>query len=437
MESGRKPIRYVLVRVFLLASILLMALAIHRFVEQTPHPAVADLYEAVYGMICPWESEVVEAASPAVGNAFDQLAWDIPGGDIPPTRCLADPYPEFSTVAVDPVNDEVMFGDQNLKGLLVYDRRAGSLSSETTEPLRKVRGPQTGIGFVAGTAVDPVRREFYVVGNDVEDRIAVFSKDSNGNALPVRLLYTPHQAWGIALDQARDELVITTEELNAIFFYRKEAKGLEAPLRMIRGEKTGMADPHGIALDERHGELFVANHGNYHQEEDSYRYRNEFGGLLKSSGAFQPPSITIFSKNAEGDEAPLRRIAGERTGLNWPMGMSYDETADEIVVANNGDDSILFFRRDAQGNVAPSRVIRGPATGIAQPVGVFVDAKNQELWVSNFNNHSATVYDLRAKGNAKPIRIIRNAPEGTPTTGLANVGALAYNPGRDEVYVAN
>ena len=119
------------------------------------------------------------------------------------------------------------------------------------------------------------------------------------------------------------------------------------------------------------------------------------------------------------------------------MGLSYDETADEIVVANNGDDSILFFPRNAQGNVAPSRVLRGPATGLAQPVGVFVDSKNHELWVSNFNNHSATVYDLRAKGNAKPMRIIRNAPEGSPTTGLANVGALAYNPGRDELFVAN
>jgi DNA-binding beta-propeller fold protein YncE len=365
------------------------------------------------------------------------VAWDIPGGDIPPARCLADPYPEFSTVAVDPVHDEVMFGDQNLKSLLVYDRRAGGLSSATTEPLRKVRGPQTGIGFVAGTAVDPVRREFYLVGNDVEDRITVFSKGANGNALPVRLLYTPHQAWGIALDQSRNELVITTEELNAIFFYRKEAKGLEAPLRMIRGGKTEMADPHGIALAERQGEIFVANHGNYHQEEDSYRYTKEFGGLLSSSGSFQPASITIYSKNASGDQAPLRKISGERTGLNWPMGLAYDETADEIVVANNGDNSILFFRRNANGDVAATRVLRGSETELAQPVGVFVDSKNHELWVSNFGNHSATVYDLGAKGNAKPMRIIRNAPKGSPTTGLANVGALAYNPGRDELFVAN
>src|SRR5439155_2279020 len=93
------------------------------------------------------------------------------GGDMPPVRMVVDPYPSFNGVAVDTTNDLVMMSDTNRKSLLVYDRAAGSpTSTETVSPKQHIMGPDTGVGFVAGVAMDPGHRELFTVNNDVEDR---------------------------------------------------------------------------------------------------------------------------------------------------------------------------------------------------------------------------------------------------------------------------
>ena len=69
---------------------------------------------------------------------------------------------------------------------------------------------------------------------------------------------------------------------------------------------------------------------------------------------------------------------------------------DTIVVANNGDSSILIFGRKARGDVAPVRTIRGSKTGIDRPIGIAVDPKNGEIWVSNWGDHSALAFDSGA-----------------------------------------
>jgi DNA-binding beta-propeller fold protein YncE len=61
------------------------------------------------------------------------------------------------------------------------------------------------------------------------------------------------------------------------------------------------------------------------------------------------------------------------------MGIAQDPTHDTIVVANNGDSSILIFARTANGNVAPLRRIRGGRTGIDRPIGIAVDPQNGEI----------------------------------------------------------
>src|SRR5260370_9762926 len=139
---------------------------------------------------------------------------------------------------------------------------------------------------------------------------------------------------------------------------RGEAVGLEATVRYIRGAQTGMADPHGVFWDEQHNEIAVANHGN-------------FRGLAKNTGLgcvqvaaedvpaeggrFQPPSLTFYSATASGDERPLRIFEGERTQLDWPMGIDVDAARDEVAGANTGAKSLPFFSRSPSGGVAPTR----------------------------------------------------------------------------------
>jgi DNA-binding beta-propeller fold protein YncE len=360
--------------------------------------------------------------------------------DIQPVRMLADPYPAFNGIAVDPANGLVVLSDPNRKSLLTYDRLRGASSGATSVPVHQVIGPETFLGMIAGVALDPAHREAYTANNDIEDTVVVMPYEATGDAKPARIFSVPHQAWGLALGRASDEIAVTVEVQNTIVFYRRLVQGVEAPVRMIRGERTGLADPHGIYWDDAHGELGVANHGNFKGV-----VRNTGSGCEDAApaddageaGEFKAPSVSIYAASAKGDAAPLRTISGTRTGLDWPMGVAQDPAHDTIVVANNGDSSILIFARTAHGNVAPVRTIRGSRTGIDRPIGIAVDPQNGEIWVSNWGDHSAVAFDSGASGDVAPKRVIRSAPAGTPTPGFGNPMALAYDSKRDELLVPN
>jgi DNA-binding beta-propeller fold protein YncE len=369
------------------------------------------------------------------------------GGDVPPARVVRDPYPTFHGVAVDPANDVVVMSDSNRHALWTYPRTAGSLTSkEAVTPLKGIRGPATGMMFVASVALDPGRREIYTVDNDIGDRLETFTYDQMGNVKPTRVLDVPHQAWGIALSQKRDEVAVSVESSRMVVVYRRGSTDNSLPLRVLRGPSTGMGDPHGIGFDDVNDELVVANHGNQSsgvfrremktQDADSVRsgqpHKDPWQG-----GRWEPPSLTIYRADAAGDASPTRRIQGPKTGLNWPMGISIDTANGEIAVANNGDSSVRIFSRTASGDDAPVRVIKGSRTQISGPMGVAIDAKNDEIWVSNYGEHTAAVFARTASGDVAPKRILRNAPEGAPTSGFGNPGAVAFDSKRNEILVPN
>jgi len=360
--------------------------------------------------------------------------------DIPPVRMIADPYPAFNGIAVDAANGLVAMSDPNRKSLLVYDRMRGASQGDASVPLRQIVGPDTFLGMIAGIILDPQHQEIYTANNDIEDTVVVMPYAGSGNAKPSRVFSVPHQAWGLALSDAAEQIAVTVEVQNTIAFYRRQVKGVEAPVRILRGQATGLADPHGIYWDDSHNEIGVANHGNFRGV-----VKNTGGGCSPSfvvedeaeAGESRPPSIRIFAANAKDDAKPLRVIQGPKTGLDWPMGVAYDPQHDTILVANNGDSSVLIFARNSSGDVAPLRVIRGARAGISHPMGVAVDLQRGEIWVSNWGDHSALAFDSAARGNVAPKRIIRSAPQGTPTPGFGNPMALAYDSKRDELLVPN
>src|SRR5712692_10417045 len=376
----------------------------------------------------PCSEAMVQLSTSGAASASGSVA----GGDIVPVRSLADPYPSLHSVAVDPENNRVVMSDSNRGSVLFYERTSAGSSSKVTSPKWQVRGPATGMMFIAGVAMDPARHEVFAVNNDIGDRMEVFPYDEEGNVKPKRVLLVPHGAWGVSLNGARDELAISIEHINSVLVYRREAAGGEAPLRVIRGAQTGLADPHGIAFDVATNEILVSNHGNWApliQEEASE------GGL--QGGRFALPSITTFPAEAKGDVKPTRTIQGARTELNWPMGISVDTAHDEIAVASYGNNSILVFHRTDNGDAVPVRVIHGDRAGILGPMGVAIDSKNDELWVTNYRDHSAVVFPRAAEGNVAPKRILRNAPVGTPAVGFGNPGAVAYDSRREEILVPN
>ena len=383
-----------------------------------------------------------QASAQSAGERTGALAvpadWpgrNVIGGDVPPTSIVADPYPTFDGLAVDPENGVAVFSDENRGSLLIYDRTSGSRSRAITEPKRHIIGPRTELGFIAGVTLDPTRREAWVVNND-GGGVNVFTYDQHGDVKPVRELTVPHQSWGLSLDLARDELAVTSQQYQGISIFARTATGTARPLRTIRGENTQLADPHGVYLDGPGNEVFAANHGNWTEmrsyADDAVMLPGEY-----KPGRFEQPSIRVYRADATGSVRPIRTIQGATTQLAWPMGIDVHRERNELAVANYGNNSILVFDKRANGDAAPIRVIGGPKTGIVGPVGVAYDRRNQEIWVANYGDHSAVVFDLTASGDVEPKRIIRNAPAGTPTTGFTNASAAAYDSKRGEVLVPN
>jgi DNA-binding beta-propeller fold protein YncE len=373
--------------------------------------------------------------------------WDkatIAGGDVAPIRVVSDPYPTLHSVVVDSERNKVFMSDPNRHALWSYDRLAASRGREQVEPLTGIRGPATGMMFIAAVTIDREAQEIYTVDNDIGDRMMVFPYDGAGNLKPKRVLDVPHQAWGLSISDERNELAVTVESSRQIVIYRKTAEGHEQPLRTIRGPKTRLGDPHGVFLDGKNNEIVVANHGNQGGREPTpgdapARQRGTRVAEPQAvvGGHFDEPSLTVYSADSKGDAPPIRQIQGPRTGLNWPMAIDVDRNRNEIAVANNGDSSIRIFRRTDSGDVAPVRIIKGPRTGIVGPMGVAYDLKNEEIWVANYGDHTALVFPIIATGNVAPKRILRNAPAGSPTVGFGNPGAVAYDSKRDEILVPN
>jgi len=371
-----------------------------------------------------------------------------------PNRRIRDNYPAFAAIAVDPDRNEVTVTDENLFQVLTYDRLENTpAGAEASKPKRVLSGDTTLIEFQSGLYLDPATGDLFAPNNDTVDTLVVFAQGGNGDIAPKRALHTPHGTFGIAVDEKRSEMFLTTQHDSTVVIFRKEADKDEAPLRLLQGDDTGLADPHGIAIDPRDDVFFVANYGSRALRRADQEIRTGVPGSGKGrekphwplgreyavpgSGSHAEPSITIHALSAKGNDKPLGKIQGPKTQLNWPTGIAFDPDRRELFVANDMGPSILVFDANARGDVAPKRVLKGPKTKLANPTSVSLDRKNGELWVTNFGAHSATAYPIAAAGDVAPLRTIRAAPITAPSLMIGNPGALTYDSKRQEILVPN
>jgi len=185
--------------------------------------------------------------------------------DRAPMRIIKDPYPSLSAVAVSPQDNMLIVTDENLYQILEYDRRDNTPpQAKLTEPKRVISGPNTHAEMLCGAYIDPVTKDVYVVNNDTQNWLPVFSKDARGNASPTRYLAAPHGSFGIAVDESKQQMYLTVQHENAIVVYPKTAQGEDKPIKRIAGSDTHLQDPHGITLDMKNRLIFVSNFGNVH-----------------------------------------------------------------------------------------------------------------------------------------------------------------------------
>ena len=368
----------------------------------------------------------------------------------PPIRTIHDARHVFAAIDVDPIRNELVAGDENNFSIVVYDRMTNTPPTAAfSEPKRVIGGDNTFLEYLCGIYVDPESGDIYAINNDTLNWMTVWGRDARGNVEPKRKLATPHTTVRMAIDETTQEIFMTVQDDHAVSVFRKTAQDNEPPLRLIQGPATQLADPHGIAVDPNAGLIYVSNWGTvadrHYDLETTTRNLGEGKANwpvgreanIPGSGRTEPPSITVYRKDAEGNVAPLQVIQGPNTLLNWPTDIAVHPERGEIFVANDTGHTVTVYRADADGDAAPIRVLQGPNSLIQHPVGVKVDLMNNELWVANLGSHSATAFDITADGDATPKRVIRSGPADSRGPMLANVHTITYDTRREEILGGN
>jgi DNA-binding beta-propeller fold protein YncE len=338
-------------------------------------------------------------------------------------------------VAVNSENNMLVVTDQNLFQILEYDSRANTPpAARITEPRRVISGTNTQAEMMCGVYIDPKTRDIYVINNDTQRWMPVFSPDARGNVKPNRVLGNI-RGFAIGVHEERNELFITNQD-GSVFVFRKQAEGNEKPLRVLRGNDTQLSDPHGIAIDTKNNRFFVSNFGNGEVTVEPPP-GSPPGTRTQTYGKFSPPSITVYALEASGNTKPLWTIQGPKTLLNWPSHMALHQERQELFVANDADDSVLVFRASDKGDVAPIRVLKGPNTGIKHPPGLTLDEKLGELFVASMGNASVRVFPVTANGDVRPLRTVRGGPADRLALNIGNPGGVGYDTKRDQILVLN
>ena len=274
----------------------------------------------------------------------------------------------------------------------------------------------------------------------------IYGRNAKGDVPPDREFIVMQGNFGAAVDESRQEMYITEQRESAITVWKKSSGHEGHALRLIQGDQTKLADPHGIAFDPKNRLLYVANYGTSHvvRKVDGAKVQipNWPGGpggneIVPGSGKFDRPSITVYSADIVGNMPPTRVIQGPRTKLDHPTGVAFDVERRELYVADEITNTISVFNADAQGDVAPIRELKGPKTLMNIPSDVFLDFTNKEMWVASFGNHLALAYPLGASGDVAPTRIIRGSPLNTPGAMISNPFALTYDTKREEILVTS
>jgi hypothetical protein len=186
-------------------------------------------------------------------------------------------------------------------------------------------------------------------------QIAAFARLAKENTPPSRTLQgqktlisrTMHD---FALDPIHDEIIVTSPLTQAILIFRGGANGEEPPLRYIQGPHTqilGVGAMDKVSADPENNEIYLAI-------------------------AFN--KILVFDREASGDVAPKRVLAGPDTQIRFAeqtvgsgdvLPVRVDPVRNLLVVKSQGEKrgdpgALLIFDRTASGNTKPLRVIQGP-----------------------------------------------------------------------------
>ncbi len=255
-------------------------------------------------------------------------------------------------------------------------------------PSRVIGGAATGLREPAGIVVDD-KGEIYVAVS-MTNAILGFPPNSNGNIRPNVHISGPQTGLdhpvGLAFDAGGNiyvsncGLVCGGAQEASIEEFPPQASGNIAPTRKIAGDNTGFTRLRQITVGKT-GEIYAAN-----------------AQYLKL-----PPSIEVFAAGANGNRAPLRVIAGNRTD---PSGGGIAVGKLGIYTDSWAEPLIERFAPKAHGNVPPVAQIEGSRTGLRKELDGLWLAPSSRLFAVDRGGPQIIAFAASANGNVAPLLVI-------------------------------
>ena len=314
---------------------------------------------------------------------------------------------------------------------------------------------------------------------------------------PARVVRDPYSSFSaVAVDVARNEIILQDENHGQITVYGRmdntpPRATLTEPRRVIGGSNTKIAMNCGVYVDPNTGDIYSVNgdiehwltvwsrekKGNVAADRELVTPHRTFGVVVDEEAkelfitTQHPASVVVWPKMANGKDAPLRILEGEKTRLATAQGIAVDPKNQLLYVSNQGafarlnnnvgwartwqpgaatweitdrildfvpgsgeyrDPSINVYPLKANGDTPPLRVIQGSQTRLNWPSLISLDIENQELYVTGPVTHEILVFRANDNGNVAPIRVLKG-----PRTGISHPNGVFVDNKNDELVVAN
>lgn len=297
--------------------------------------------------------------------------------DAAPARILSGEHSRIAFprgIAFDAERDEWLLADYGTDSFSTWQTSA----SGDVPPNRYIRDEVDGLTRPRGLYADVDRSELYIAAYG-SDAIYVYELTNDAVAGEHKRVIV-----GDATSLAGPEGVVVDDEglvyvaniiSNAVTVYAPGASGDAEPIRIIKGDNTGLHWPYGIALDKQRSRVMVSN--------------------LKGS------SVMGWPIDANGDVESVITIVNEDF-MDAPQFMHYEPSLDQLFIADARGAAIAVFSFDDDGTPAFERGIKGSASQLNSPEGIYVDAEGGRIYVSDFRAGAVYAFDLHASGNTPP-----------------------------------
>ena len=277
----------------------------------------------------------------------------------------------------------------------------------------------------------------------------------------------------IAVDVRTDEVILQDNNLWSYRVFNRmdntpPAARFTEPKRIVQGDKTELQFNNGLYVDPKTSEIYSVesdtgdkmvvfsndSKGNVppkrilHTAHRIYNLAVDEEKEELFATIEYPSEVMVYDKHMGGEDLPIRRLSGDRTGLDAPHGIAVDEKNQLLYVNTWGHHSnfttpgtgrydmpaIKVYPLYASGNMAPLRVIQGDKTQLDWPAAMKLNPETGELYVANDIGQSILVFRniATAQGNVAPLRVITGSK-----TRLRNPTGVALDLKNHEVWVSN